>query len=74
MSLSKAEDQGVSARSDLAEIDDLNLTAPSPLQRLLSTKEFPCSRNACVWIFKKEAEFPSFARPQSRRVLNIGIG
>jgi len=36
MSLSKAEDHGVSARSDLAEIDDLNLTAPSPLQRLLS--------------------------------------
>ena len=68
---SKAEDHGVSARSDLAEIDDLNLTAPSPLQCLLSTKEFPCSRNACL-DFQKG--FPSFARPQSRRVLNMGIG
>jgi len=39
MSLSNAEDHGVSARSDLAEIDDLNLTAPSPLQRLLSADD-----------------------------------
>jgi len=39
MSLWKAEDQGVPATNDLTEIEDLTLTAPSPLQRLLDSND-----------------------------------
>merc|ERR550534_1743153 len=39
MSLWKPEDQGVPATNDLVEIEDLTLTAPSPLQRLLSDED-----------------------------------
>merc|ERR1719318_661571 len=39
MSLWKPEDQGVPATNDLTEIEDLTLTAPSPLQRLLNSND-----------------------------------
>jgi len=39
MSSWKAQDQEVPATNDLMEIEDLTLTAPSPLQRLLSDED-----------------------------------
>merc|ERR550534_2578643 len=39
MSLWKPEDQGVPATNDLTEVEDLTLTAPSPLQRLLNSND-----------------------------------